>query len=168
MLKKLTLFLAALLFIAALPLLMFTVPFAEAQPNHETETPPQIVGGEEADPADWPWVHEVKKYCRDSLFLEQRKWPARINSLKGLFTGDALSIPYYANKEMSCWVRARVNQYGIRHAMVFSSSMAQFVLQDSLRFERKIVDFVDVDSDKWQQYSEKQPWPMNWLRMLFR
>lgn len=55
MLKKLTVLLAALLFIVALPLLIFIVPFAQAQPDQKPETPPQIVGGEEADPADWPW-----------------------------------------------------------------------------------------------------------------
>jgi sugar transferase (PEP-CTERM/EpsH1 system associated) len=41
--------------------------------------------------------------------------------------------------------------------------MAQFVLDSEHLFKRKIIDFVDIDSDKWQQYSERQPWPLSWL-----
>ena len=41
--------------------------------------------------------------------------------------------------------------------------MAQYVLDTTAKFQRKVVDFVDVDSDKWQQYAEQQRWPMSWL-----
>ncbi len=115
------------------------------------------------DPADWPWVPEVEKFCRDSLFLEQDRWRPRLRSLRGLLSGEALSIPYYDSEPMRDWVRRKVRDHGIRHAMVFSSSMAQFALQEGLEFERKVVDYVDVDSDKWRQYAERQRWPMSWL-----
>ena len=26
-----------------------------------------------------------------------------------------------------------------------------------------VVDFVDVDSDKWRQYAEQKPWPLSWV-----
>jgi len=115
------------------------------------------------DPADWPYVPEVEKFCRDCLFVEQKKWPSRLRGLTGLLTGKALSIPFYACREMHQWVADTVNEHQIGHAMVFSSSMAQYVLDTPLKFERKVVDFVDVDSDKWQQYAEQQSWPMSWL-----
>jgi len=115
------------------------------------------------DPADWPYVPEVEKFCSDSLFIEQKKWPSRIRGLTGLLTGAAISIPFYACRRMQQWVNEMLERHGIRHAMVFSSSMAQYVLDAGHRYERKIVDFVDVDSDKWQQYSEQQTWPMSWL-----
>jgi sugar transferase (PEP-CTERM/EpsH1 system associated) len=28
---------------------------------------------------------------------------------------------------------------------------------------RKVVDFVDVDSEKWRQYAERRSWPMSWI-----
>jgi len=115
------------------------------------------------DPADWPYVPEVQKFCRDCLFVEQKKWPSRLRGLTGLVTGQALSIPFYASGEMHQWVADNVNEHQIEHAMVFSSSMAQYVLDTPYKFERKVVDFVDVDSDKWQQYAEQQSWPMSWL-----
>ena len=115
------------------------------------------------DPADWPWVPEVEKFCVKSLFLEQKALPSKLRGLTGLLRGQALSIPYYASRKMEQWVASVVAENTIEHAMVFSSSMAQFVPGGSHRFQRKVVDFVDVDSDKWQQYAELRPWPMSWL-----
>lgn len=115
------------------------------------------------DPADWPWVSEVRKFCVDSLFVEQKSLPSKVKSLSGFLTGKALSVPYYSNQGMRKWVGQVVRDRRIEHVLVFSSPMAQYVLDDSHRFKRKVVDFVDVDSDKWQQYSEQQRWPMSWL-----
>jgi sugar transferase (PEP-CTERM/EpsH1 system associated) len=39
--------------------------------------------------------------------------------------------------------------------------MAQYA--DKYRTARRVVDFCDVDSDKWRQYADKKPWPMSWL-----
>ena len=27
----------------------------------------------------------------------------------------------------------------------------------------RVLDFVDIDSDKWRQYADKKPWPMRWV-----
>jgi sugar transferase (PEP-CTERM/EpsH1 system associated) len=39
--------------------------------------------------------------------------------------------------------------------------MAQYVSRVS--HIRRIIDFVDIDSDKWMQYSTSAAWPMNWM-----
>jgi sugar transferase (PEP-CTERM/EpsH1 system associated) len=115
------------------------------------------------DPEDWPWVPEVEKFCEACLFLPLKPWQAKIHSLSGLLTGDALSVPYYASKPMENWVNRQVAEHGIGHVLVFSSSMAQFVMDPALAFERKIIDFVDIDSDKWEQYAKQKPFPLSWL-----
>ena len=115
------------------------------------------------DPLDWPWVPEVKKFCVDSLFLRLKPSTARVRSLSGLMTGKVLSLPYYHSSEMHSWVRTRVADHGISHLLVFSAAMAQYVLDPALSFRRKVIDFVDVDSDKWQQYALQKRWPMSWI-----
>jgi sugar transferase (PEP-CTERM/EpsH1 system associated) len=115
------------------------------------------------DPEDWPWVPEVEKFCETCLFLPLKPWQAKIRSLSGLLTGDALSVPYYASKPMKNWVNRQVAEHGIGHVLVFSSSMAQFVMDPALALERKIIDFVDIDSDKWEQYAKQKPFPLSWL-----
>jgi sugar transferase (PEP-CTERM/EpsH1 system associated) len=113
------------------------------------------------DPADWPWVPEVEKFCAQSLFLELKPWQATLRSLAGLWSGQALSVPYYRSREMQQWVSAQVREHDIEHALVFSSSMAQFVMDPALNFTRKVVDFVDIDSDKWDQYARQKRFPLS-------
>jgi sugar transferase (PEP-CTERM/EpsH1 system associated) len=115
------------------------------------------------DPQDWPWVSEVEKYCVDSLFVKLNPATARLRSLSGLVTGKVLSLPYYQNAEVQAWINARVEEHNISHLLVFSAAMAQYVLAPDLPFERRVIDFVDIDSDKWQQYALQKRWPMSWL-----
>lgn len=62
---------------------------------------------------------------------------------------------------MARWVEQTVAAHGIKRVMVFSSPMAQYV--DGIRDARRVIDFCDVDSDKWRQYAEKKSWPMSWV-----
>lgn len=115
------------------------------------------------DQEDWPWVPEVEKFCVQSLFLGLNPTKARLRSLTGLVRGKVLSLPYYHNAEMHAWVRSRVAEQGISHVLVFSAAMAQYALDPALSFQRKVIDFVDIDSDKWQQYALQKRWPMSWI-----
>ena len=115
------------------------------------------------DAQDWPWVPEVEKFCADSLFVKLKPATARFKSLKGLLSGEVLSLPYYHNADMERWIRTRVEEHQISHLLVFSAAMAQYVIDTPIRFQRKVIDFVDVDSDKWLQYSVQKRWPMSWL-----
>ena len=115
------------------------------------------------DPEDWPWVPEVEKFCVQSVFLGLNPTAARLRSLTGLVRGKVLSLPYYHNAEMHTWVHSKVAEHGISHVLVFSAAMAQYALDPALAFARKVIDFVDVDSDKWQQYALQKRWPMSWI-----
>ncbi|MDP1679762.1 MAG: TIGR03087 family PEP-CTERM/XrtA system glycosyltransferase, partial [Candidatus Nitrotoga sp.] len=69
------------------------------------------------------------------------------------------------------WVRKVINAQTIKRVLIFSSAMAQYVT--GIQQARCIIDFVDIDSDKWRQYAKRKPWPMSWLyqregRLLLR
>jgi sugar transferase (PEP-CTERM/EpsH1 system associated) len=115
------------------------------------------------DPQDWPWAPEVEKYCKAVCLRPLNARLATVRSLRGLLSGQALSIPYYADAGLREWVAQTVAAHGIRHAMVYSSAMAQFLPVGGQGFRRKVIDFVDVDSDKWQQYAQQKPWPLSWV-----
>jgi sugar transferase (PEP-CTERM/EpsH1 system associated) len=86
---------------------------------------------------------------------------ARLRSLRGLLGDQPLTLPYYADRAMARWVGKRVREQDIHHLFAFSSAMAQYApLPDDWPMQR-VMDLVDVDSDKWRQYSEHKPWPMN-------
>jgi sugar transferase (PEP-CTERM/EpsH1 system associated) len=61
---------------------------------------------------------------------------------------------------MQKWVDAHLAN-GVDHVLTYSSAMACFVMQHGSA--RRIMDFVDIDSDKWRQYAPTKPWPLSWL-----
>ncbi|MDX2447351.1 MAG: TIGR03087 family PEP-CTERM/XrtA system glycosyltransferase [Desulfobacterales bacterium] len=115
------------------------------------------------DKNDWAYAPQVRKYCNDSLFVNLVPWLATLRSLWGFMSGKALSVPFYTNNEMSRWVENVIAEREIENVIVYSSAMAQFVPATKFSFQRQVLDFVDIDSDKWAQYAERKSWPMNWL-----
>lgn len=115
------------------------------------------------DEEDWQWVDEVKKYCRSVFFRPLRPLRAKMRSLGGLISGQPLSLPYYADAQLQDWVVKICRDQTVRHALVYSAAMAQFVPVEGVNFARTVIDFVDVDSDKWRQYAAQKPWPFSWL-----
>tara|TARA_R110000772_G_scaffold129051_4_gene237019 strand:- start:36365 stop:37621 length:1257 start_codon:yes stop_codon:yes gene_type:complete len=115
------------------------------------------------DPDDWPWVPELEKYCASVFLRPLNARLATLRSVLGLVTGEALSVPYYRDRALRRWVADSVAAHDIRHVIVYSSSMAQFLPTGSQGFLRKVIDFVDVDSDKWLQYSQQKTWPLSWV-----
>ncbi len=113
------------------------------------------------DEEDWQYTEHLKSYCSDSLYLALKPSTAKVKSLTGLLTKQALSLPYYRDQTMQRWVDEIIASRNIEKVVIFSSVMAQFVLhKDNVDM---IVDFVDVDSDKWQQYAQKKHWPQSWV-----
>lgn len=113
------------------------------------------------DVHDLQYVSLVKALCEDALFIKLNPTLARVKSLKALFFGQALTVPFYANNAMGQWVDTVLEQHGVERCVVFSSAMAQYLMGESNRPEKVVVDFVDVDSDKWLQYSQKKTWPIS-------
>ena len=115
------------------------------------------------DPQDWQYEADVARLCKrvKLVGLDPRK--RKLASLAGLLTGDALSVPYYRSAEMQRWVDNTVAAEGIEQAVVFSSTMAQFVSGPKHAGLRRIADLCDVDSDKWRQYAEGKRPPMSWV-----
>lgn len=113
------------------------------------------------DPDDWQYVPHVEALCASSHFVPMKPLLARVKSLGALLRNRSLSLEYYRDKGVERWVKQTVAAHGIERVLVFSSAMAQYA--DPYRAARRVVDFVDVDSDKWRQYAEKKSFPMSWL-----
>lgn len=114
------------------------------------------------DPQDWNYLPAVRALCDRTCFRPLRPRWATLRSLTGFFTRAPLTLRYYGDRGLERWVRELVAQRPIHAVLVFSSSMAQY-LEGVPTQVRRVVDFVDVDSDKWRQYSERHAWPLNAL-----
>lgn len=115
------------------------------------------------DPADWVHVGKLQARCASSLFVPLPRTRALLRSLTGLLRGTAMTLPYYRDARMTRWVQTQRTRDDIGYVLVFSSAMGQYVEGVCWSRARRIIDFVDVDSDKWRQYAQTRPWPTNWV-----
>jgi len=115
------------------------------------------------DEIDWQYVDELKNYCVDSCVVGLNPRRSKIMSLRGILSGEPLSLPYYRNKQLQTWVDNTVQQEQIDSVLIFSGVMAQYVSQKLPLKGHSVLDLVDVDSDKWRLYAEDHIWPLSWL-----
>ena len=108
---------------------------------------------------DWQYEDKVRNYCQDVCIVELDPLSAKIRSLFALSGNDPLTLAYYRNTKLMQWVKAVYSNEHIQDVVIFSSAMAQYV--ERLPACRRIIDFVDVDSDKWRQYALSKSWPFN-------
>jgi sugar transferase (PEP-CTERM/EpsH1 system associated) len=92
---------------------------------------------------------------------------ARLRSLTGLLSGSPLTLPYFRNRRLADWADGLLRDREIACVFAFSSSMAQYASRPPGNHEAtdtcRIVDYVDVDSDKWRQYAAAKSWPATWI-----
>jgi len=112
------------------------------------------------DPEDWRHCDKLRSVCASTYFAGLNPRLGRLRALTGLFTGNPLTLPYYRHPGLQAWVDAHLRG-GVERVFVYSSAMAQFVMRADQT--RRVMDFVDIDSDKWRQYAATQSWPRSWL-----
>ncbi len=113
------------------------------------------------DPDDAQHLPVVQALCADVCAVPLQPAAARLRSLAGLLSGEALTLRYYRSAALQAWVARTVAAHRIDAVVVFSSSMAPYALaHPSLPL---LADLVDVDSAKWTEYAQRHRWPMSWL-----
>jgi len=96
----------------------------------------------------------LQQYC-DQLAIVPinpvKKW---LNAFSGMCTGRSLTAGLFRSKKLRSQVIewASAEQYDA--VVAFCSSMEQYLSLPTLSDIPKIVDFIDVDSHKWQDYAD--------------
>jgi sugar transferase (PEP-CTERM/EpsH1 system associated) len=112
------------------------------------------------DDGDWAHVPLLTQVAAETCFVPLGRARGLIRSLPSLLTSMPLTLAYYKDSRLSSWVN-RVRGMCSPTVFVFSSCMAQYVME--WREARRIIDFVDVDSAKWREYSTRRAWPISTL-----
>lgn len=110
---------------------------------------------------DWEHVPRLRALCADGYFAALAPPRATLRAAAALLTGKALTPVYYRDGGLYRWAAGLLNGGRVSRVVAFSGAMAQYVVACGNANARKIIDFVDVDSDKWAQYSAVTPWPRN-------
>lgn len=114
------------------------------------------------DPYDWQYASKMDKYCKQVFLINQNKTWSKIKGLTAFISGKSISEPYYANPKMQQWVDKTLRQQQITQVFIYSSVMAMFTSSHQQRIHQ-VVDYVDVDSDKWRQYADNKTGISRWV-----
>jgi sugar transferase (PEP-CTERM/EpsH1 system associated) len=129
--------------------------------NHWAEHHRVFLGCFIDTPDDLKYRDFLRSRCAGTYFARLHPKLARLRALSAFFTKSALSVPYYQDRGLADWVRRISVSEKPDCVFVYSSPMAQYVLGTIPRPSRLLVDFVDVDSEKWAAYAATKSFPFS-------
>ncbi len=115
------------------------------------------------DPADLAHETALRALCPEVRLFPVEPRLRKLASLVGLLTGEPLSVRFYRDRRVSEWIDDLRARGPLDAVVAYSSTMAQFVEGSEWSATTRIADFVDVDSEKWRQYSASGGPPMSWV-----
>jgi polysaccharide biosynthesis protein PslH len=112
------------------------------------------------DAADQEGVAALRELAPDLEYRRVWKPWGLVRGLGALATGGALSMAYFHSRGLRSQLtrRSREQPYDLIYA--FSGPMAEYARGLGIPL---VMDFVDVDSDKWRQYADHSRPPLSWL-----
>lgn len=128
------------------------------------------------NPADLKYAKNLKQYCKKVHVAPLNKTIAKAKSLTSLFHYRPLSVAYFYSKLLQTTINHWLSSNHYDAIICFSSPMAEYIFRAptlkyrfSLRHApcamrltpRLLMDFCDLDSDKWLQYSRHMRFPLN-------
>lgn len=101
----------------------------------------------------------IKDFCEDFILVEVNEIVQKIRMVSRLLSKDPSSMGYFYSGELQKEVDKLLlaNKYDL--IMVFSSSAAQYV--EHVNDTPKMLDFCDMDSQKWLAYIDYKNWPIS-------
>jgi sugar transferase (PEP-CTERM/EpsH1 system associated) len=108
------------------------------------------IGCFQEEDRDQPAVEFLRERCAEVVAPRLSRGTAKLTSLRGLLTGEPLTLPFFRNAELRAAVD-RWCQTPVDLIYVYSSSMAQYALRPNAA--AKVMQFAELDSDKWRQYA---------------
>jgi sugar transferase (PEP-CTERM/EpsH1 system associated) len=115
------------------------------------------------DPADVAHGPTLAALCADTHFARLDPRRAKLRCATGLITGEPLSLPYFRDRGLARWVARVLAAVRPAAVFVFSSAMAQYVMDGLGGARVSIMDFADVDPEKWRAYAAETRGPMGWV-----
>jgi sugar transferase (PEP-CTERM/EpsH1 system associated) len=102
----------------------------------------------------------LRAICRQVDVFPLNPLLGRLKLVNALLKGCPLTLSYFHSPRMMRRVRDAARHGSFDAAVAYSSSMVPYVSNLGIPW---VVDFVDLDSQKWLQYADAQPFPLSWL-----
>lgn len=88
--------------------------------------------------------------------------------ISGLVKNESLSVANFYNKILQKKIDIAIESNNFNAIICTSSAVAKYIfcsstLNNQTNKPMLLMDFMDLDSDKWQQYANTSNWPMTWV-----
>tara|TARA_R110000868_G_scaffold40342_26_gene139300 strand:+ start:674 stop:1888 length:1215 start_codon:yes stop_codon:yes gene_type:complete len=105
-------------------------------------------------------------YCSKVINSNLKSKPIRM--LSSILKNEALSVSNFYTPKLQAKIDHELSTQNIDVIFCCASSVAEYVFQSKVfanlpHTPKLIMDFMDVDSDKWAQYEKSHSWPMSWV-----
>jgi sugar transferase (PEP-CTERM/EpsH1 system associated) len=114
------------------------------------------------DPADLQYRETVRAQVHDASIHYLPKTVSYLQACIGFLFGRPLSFSFFYHMRLAAWVRRTIKQTKPDVIFVCSSNMVQFLGEPTPEI-RTIMDFADVDSLKWENYTERARGVWRWI-----
>jgi sugar transferase (PEP-CTERM/EpsH1 system associated) len=101
---------------------------------------------------------DLRKYCATVELFKINPQFSRLRSGFHLLTRNPLTLPAFYSGRLRRSIKEKLRTEKFDLIYIYSSSMAQYIL--GAKDIPKLMDFIDVDSEKWFDYATRAPQPM--------
>ncbi len=115
-----------------------------------------FLGAPVDDPDDWQHRHALDDLCVETCIADGRGRSRQRAAVEAVARREPVSFAYFRHKAMTEWVRKVTREHRFEAVILYSSGTAPYLAAIETQPERLIVDFVDVDSEKWRVLGETQ------------
>lgn len=116
------------------------------------------------DPRDLPHVNALREFCASVDYVFRRKFWTKALAATAILGRKPLTVASFFSRELARKINTRIRSAQIDRILVYSSAMAEYAR--GVSSIPRIIDFVDVDSDKWRLYAEHRRFPSSWVFRL--
>jgi polysaccharide biosynthesis protein PslH len=106
-------------------------------------------------------ISGLQEYAKSVTAAPVEELTIRLRALRALFSGTSLSVAALNEAELHRAIQRKFTELRPDLILVYSCNMAQFV--EDFPSVPRIIHFGDLDSMKWQLYSERSWLPLQWI-----
>ncbi len=113
------------------------------------------------DPGDQVYAALLHQWCRDVCVLPLNRTWATLKGLWNLFRGGTVTEAFYRDARMTRRLARWAKTVRFDVVLAFSSGVADYA--GPVSADTKVLDFCDLDSQKWLSYAGRTHFPRSWL-----
>ncbi len=116
------------------------------------------------DRSDLAHLDAVRQFARGECHFEFIGPLTKVSrGARAVLTGQAVTIGSFASARLKNFLKRLFQEKSFDDVVVFGSAMAPYLFNPEFSPHRVLFDMVDVDSDKWLQYSVTSSGLLKWL-----